>query len=447
MLINWVNQFKCQVKNNGLKYEENERYLKLCFNFSAESRHHFVQLAQSCPEGFFSKKTFSHDEGGETLEGLNLDQTSLSDGDSCSLLMIKSNTVSPFFLTPEGFKNGICNITKEDVVFIDDVIGFSSLSCQFVPVKDFESFFARKASPKDCEDSFATFINGRIEAYLDLSIQFFLLDGCKEPDSIFFNVWKNESCKKLSVLIGNKIEGEDGKAFVVAKSERSVKFDLDLLVDSKFFGMIQEFVKWLVLPKRDAKVRHIIFIGCLIRESGGENLLELFCASSSHALESAQLSYDSLLDKEARESLKVMIEIRKAVFDVASQISKDAHELSNRAAADVAAIVGLLIARMTLLAKSEFNSLVSCALLIAAICYVGYRIYSVLYVSRKFFDSTEVARCAWSKRIYCNLNSRDREELSEQPIDRAKIIFLSSMDAAGIAYSFLLFILMMLLFF
>ncbi|MBM5575246.1 hypothetical protein [Deefgea sp. CFH1-16] len=185
-------------------------------------------------------------------------------------------------------------------------------------------------------------------------------------------------------LVGSRVEiGQNNEIILIIKSEKKMTFSLNLDVDLNCFQELQDIFSWIISPKRDAKTRHQIFIGCMVRE-GGENdcIWHYLKESALYALESAQLNYDSLLDKESRESLKVMIDIRKAIFDAASQISKDAQDISSRAAADIAAIVGLLIARVALVGKVDF--LFGKFLLIVAFIYVVYRVYSVLYISKRF---------------------------------------------------------------
>lgn len=449
MLTKWVNQLETAIRKYDLRVEETESYLKLYFQFGLESKASILEIIDSRPEGPVSKITIRHDEADEDLACLNLDETSLSEGDACSLLIIKNKEAPSFFVTSIGFEKSITRITKQNIVFLNSDVGFSSLSCKFLPVSEFELLPTGLTTPSDCEDSFATFLSGRVDTLADISIPFFVLKDTEESDSPFFVAWKKESCKNMILLTGNKIETiEGGDRQLIAKSEKKLTFTLGSIIDVDSFQALQELVRWLILPKRDAKVRHQIYVGCLTREGGdGTNLWDFFNSSSVHALEAAQLNYDSLLDKEARESLKVMIDIRKAIFDAASQISKDAQEISSRAAADIAAVVGLLIARVTLVAKGSIDVWIAKVILGAAILYLGYRIYSVLYISSEFFNSTDMARNAWNKRVYCNLNAKDREELSEQPIERAKNILLRSVDIAGVAYGVILFSLILALIF
>lgn len=448
MLINWVNKIEAAKNLHNFRVEETESYVQLRFYFSLQSKQSILDIIETKSVDFIDKVTIRHDEASEDLGSLTLEETGLSEGDECSLLILKSNKVPPFFITQAGFEKSLHRITQQRVIFINDDVGFSSLSCRFIPISQFELHSHDLVALYDCEDSFATFIGGRVEFLAEISIPFFALKDTTTSTSPYFTIWKNESCKLLCFLNGNKLELTDGaQKNLISKSDKKLTFHLDSTIDINSFHLLQELVKWIISPRRDAKVRHQIYIGCLTREGDSNtDFWKFFNESAKSALEAAQLNYDSLLDKEARESLKVMIDIRKAIFDTAAQISKDAQEISSRAAADIAAAIGLLIARAALIAKSSIDAWAAQIILVAAIFYIFYRIYSVLYISNEFFKSTDIARKAWNTRVYCNLNAKDREELSEKPIERSKKILLRSIFIARSAYVIIILILAFLLF-
>lgn len=446
MLANWVESLILEVDRHSFRIEENERHINISFEFSPDEKRSILFLISSRPLDFLPAASLLHRETGETLNSLTLDDDFIADGDACDLLLQKSTTSVGFFATVKGFEQALPKITNASRIYINSNERFSSLSCDFLPISEYDPNVREPVAVDHCEDSFATFLTGRFDFLVDLSIPFFLHKIGGQLDGPYALAWKKYSCKHLVFLLGNKVEAIDAGNRLIAKSEKKLTFDIVDHVDLGVFASLQDLARWLILPKRDAKVRHQIYVGCLVREGSNEtDIWKFFASSAEHALEAAQLSYDSLLDKEARESLKVMIDIRKAIFDAASQISKDAQEISSRAATDIAAVVGLLIARVALIEKNGIDPLVAKSLLLAAILYVGYRVYTVIFVSKEFFKSNDMARDAWNVRVYSTLNKKDREELSEQPILRAKAILTRSIDFAGIAYGLIMFALVLIL--
>lgn len=446
MLINWVDTLLLEVDRHSFRIDENERHINVYFSFGKDERRAILGLISSRPLDVFSGASLSDHDAAEDMDSLTLEENFLAQGDKCSLLLLKNADVPLFFVTSSGFEKALPKITNASRIYINSDERFSSLSCDFLPISEYDPNVREHVVADHCEDSFATFLTGRFDFLVDLSIPFFLHKIGGQLDGPYALAWKKYSCKHLVFLLGNKVEAIDAGNRLIAKSEKKLTFDIIDHVDLDVFASLQDLARWLILPKRDAKVRHQIYVGCLVREGSNEtDIWKFFASSAEHALEAAQLSYDSLLDKEARESLKVMIDIRKAIFDAASQISKDAQEISSRAATDIAAVVGLLIARVALIEKNGIAPLVTKSLLLAAILYVGYRVYTVIFVSKEFFKSNDMARDAWNERVYSTLNKKDREELSEQPILRAKAILARSIDFAGIAYGLIMFILALIL--
>lgn len=447
MLVNWVNSLEVEVEKHSFRIVENECHIVVHFKFGLDEKEAILALISSRPLDVLPTASLYHHNTADRLTTLTLGEDFLIDGDDCELLLLKNTGVSPFFVSVAGFEKSLPKITAASVVYVNSDEGFSSLSCDFLPLGEYSPCLKGAAATDHCENSFATFLTGRFDFLIDLSIPFFLHKGGGQLGSQYALAWKRQCCKYLVYLLGNKVEVVDSKCNLIAKSEKKLAFEVDENVDLDVFVPLQDLARWLILPKRDAKVRHQIYVGCLVREGSNEDdVWKFFASSAEHALEAAQLSYDSLLDKEARESLKVMIDIRKAIFDAASQISKDAQEISSRAATDIAAVVGLLIARVALIDKNGIDPLVAKSLLLAAILYVGYRVYTVIFVSKEFFKSNDMARDAWNVRVYSTLNKKDREELSEQPILRAKAILTRSIDFAGIAYGLIMFALILILF-
>lgn len=442
MLASWVKLLIQEVDVHSFWIDENERHININFKFSPHEKRSILSLISSRPLDVLPTASLLHRETGETLNSLTLDEDFLADGDACELLLQKSTNSVGFFATVSGFEKALSRITSASCIYINSNERFSSLSCDFLPIGEYDPNVREPVAVDHCEDSFATFLTGRFDFLVDLSIPFFLHKIGGQLDGPFALAWKKYSCKHLVFLLGNKVEVVDAGNRLIAKSEKKLAFDIGDNVDLDVFTSLQDLARWLILPKRDAKVRHQIYVGCLVREGSNEaDIWKFFSSAAEHALEAAQLSYDSLLDKEARESLKVMIDIRKAIFDAASQISKDAQEIASRAAADIAAVVGLLLARVALLDKSAIDPITAKALLVAAILYIIYRVYTVIFVSKEFFKSNDMARDAWNMRVYSTLNKKDRNDLSEQPISRAKAILTRSIDFAGIAYGLILFVL------
>lgn len=443
MLINWVEAIENAIEMHGMRLDESFDYLKLHFKYSQPCRDVILNLIETAPADAIVKILILHDEISEDLPSLTLSESSLGDDDACSIIFTKKIIETTFFITSSGFKKSINNITKYTNIYINSTNKFSTLTCDFIPILDYELGNTNHNISIDSEDSFATFTSGRIAKLIDLSIPFFILKTNSSEACAFFQEWKIESCQNLINLVGNKIEIENNITSIIIKSDRKVSFTLNTVIKPDCFKALQDCMQWVILPRRDAKTRHQMLIGCLIREGEDTaNIWDFIKSTAEHALESAQLSYDSLLDKETRESLKVMIDIRKAVFDAASQISKEAQELSSRAAADIAAVAGLLIARAALLGKDSISPLMGIGLLALAILYIIYRVHSVLYIAKEFFSSTDTAREAWNKRVYSNLSIKDREELSEKPIERAKLVLKKAVDVASIAYSLIIFLLL-----
>ncbi|WP_410498116.1 hypothetical protein [Chitinibacter sp. S2-10] len=446
MLINWVSRFAALADLHEFSCDEDCGYFSIKFNACAETVIALNELILLGSGEFFKSVTIRNNNLDELIGSDDLNEEIY--GDSISCIFLKNIELPCFFVTHKGFEKSLVKISARRLVLINSVFGFSSLSCEFLPISRYDSSHVSVDDSLDIERSFSTFLNGHLESLIDQVIPFFLLRTLPDNDCDYFNIWRRTCSEVLVRLMGNKIVRDQHDVRVLTiKADKKIDFVLNdasgIHVDC--FQELQDIVSWIVSPKRDAKTRHQIYLGCFVREGVGGVIWDCLKSSATHALEAAQLNYDSLLDKEARESIKVMVDIRKAVFDVAAQVSKDAQEISNRVAGDIVAIVGLLITRLALFEKGKLDPFFAKLLILMAIVYISYRAYSVLHVSRQFFASAEVARESWSRRIFSNLTSVDKAELSDAPINQAKLILSRALDTAGIAYAFLLFILAILL--
>lgn len=192
------------------------------------------------------------------------------------------------------------------------------------------------------------------------------------------------------------------------------------------FNTLQCVVAWIFENEREAELRHTLLAGELARSGSSQGgTLEFLKSHLKHALESAQIAYQMSLSETARDTLKVLGELRKTVTDETAKLSEMSRQLTGAVSAAVATGIGLVAARVAANAPS--------VLIVSIVLVVLVYIAMIIASGIRFMQLQRSLRSEWQHRLYRFLPNAEYTTLVTEPTRRAERSFMTTAWLGGAA--------------
>ncbi|PTT65184.1 hypothetical protein DBR34_02970 [Stenotrophomonas sp. HMWF003] len=244
--------------------------------------------------------------------------------------------------------------------------------------------------------------------------------------------WVSAATSALTACLPNEIDADDGRL----KFRGPPRFELtaydcaDQPLDRGTFNVVLRAIEWVFESDREAELRHTLLAGELARSGPlQEGTTQFLQAHLGHALESAHIAYQMALSETARDTLKILGELRKTVTDETAKLAEMSRQLTGAVSAAVATGIGLIAARVAANAPA--------VLIVSVVAVVLIYIAMIISSGIRFMQLQRTLRAEWQHRLYRFLPRSEYATLVTAPTGRAEASFRMTAWLGGSAVAVL----------
>jgi len=167
---------------------------------------------------------------------------------------------------------------------------------------------------------------------------------------------------------------------------------------------------------REAETKHILLSSEVARSglADGE-VVSYFCEHLEAALESAKIAYQMAISDIAKDTLKSLGDLRKAVTDETSKATDATRQAVTAIATALTVGLGIVAARLSV----QINPYLITAAVLVAFAYTLISVFS----GWKFIRIQHTLREEWQPKLYRFLAAAEFDKMVRQPIARAERVF------------------------
>ncbi|WP_313413556.1 hypothetical protein [Stenotrophomonas sp.] len=249
---------------------------------------------------------------------------------------------------------------------------------------------------------------------------------CAQPAA---RLWMSAATAALVVCLPNEIDVDDGSLrFRGPPSVRLAAYqDAAGALDRATFNVLLRAVAWVFANEREAELRHTLLAAELARSGTGQaqSTTEFLASQLAHALESAKIAYQMALSDTARDTLKVLADLKKTVTEETAKLAELSRQLTTSVAGAIATGIGLIAARVI----AQAPAVLMISVLLVVMAYIAMIVISGI----QFIRLQRRIRSNWQQRLYRFLPSHEYAELVAWPIRQAERTFQATACLGGAA--------------
>lgn len=249
-------------------------------------------------------------------------------------------------------------------------------------------------------------------------------------------LWIQFSINSLMNSLPNEIDAHDKTLKfkgppIFSVSLPSVFPDLADEPSLNYFYDLQEATNWVFENNREAELRHGLFANEIARSAGGnDDNFQGFCRNIAASLDGAKVAYQISLADLGRDTLKMLVDLRKAITEETAKVTDSTKQLVTSVAGALAVSLALIAARINAAASHELVL----SVMAVVIAYIGVVIYS----GYDFIKLQRLLRKDWQPRLYRFLPPSEYEDMVTKPTRRAertffKVAWIGSFGIVGLA--------------
>lgn len=279
-------------------------------------------------------------------------------------------------------------------------------------------------------------------ALVPADVRRFLLSDVETTSSTstFFLSWRQVATEQLVYCVASEVTASEVEflgpprlKFPLAHASQAAKSA------STSFRILQDAVTWIYDSEREAELRHRLFAQELARIAYNQcqTLEEAISLHAQHALEGARIAYSFSVQDLARDSLKSLSELRKAVVEETQKLVETARQVALAGAGALFYALGLFAAR-TLAAEIDTS-------LLQLMAFVGLAyVWVILFANYRQVSQQAALRQHWKTKLYRYLSEAEYRELVGQPTGAAErflrieiwVVFLVATAVFGLAIAY-----------
>lgn len=246
-----------------------------------------------------------------------------------------------------------------------------------------------------------------------------LLDGqALDLADHFHNVWMALSFDALSRCVANEID-ESG-ATLIFKGPPKLKLEVVPGVAAgaslELFMILQEAAGWVYDNPREAETKHILLSAEIARSGRADGeLISYFDGHLAAALECAKIAYQMSISEIAKDTLKSLGDLRKAVTEETSKATDATRQAVTAIATALTVGLGVVAARLSV----QINPYLIAAAVLIAFIYTAISVFS----GWRFIRIQHKLREDWQPKLYRFLATAEFDEMVRKPIARAERVF------------------------
>lgn len=230
---------------------------------------------------------------------------------------------------------------------------------------------------------------------------------------------------------------QDGEPRVALKGERTVKPSAPQVeaISREDHAALNSAAAW-VYGHSDAEVRHVLFVNEAARLWRDEEAWTgAPAARLRSALTQAGVAYGYHLRDKAKEAMKSLVDLRKAVGDEVEKAAGQTRELIGTLWRDFAVAVGALAVRYLAQPSSATSGRASAAILIGTAVFLTYSFGLSVWLNKTFNRHIRTLREDWHERLYGFLGPKEYDALALQPLRRVRSTYRIARLLVGAAYA------------
>lgn len=242
------------------------------------------------------------------------------------------------------------------------------------------------------------------------------------------------ACRAFDALVhslANEIDSE--KNFLIFRGPPKLRLALLQINTEKIqefgaeaFSILQVAAHWVYENRREAEIKHTL-LSTEIARSGREdgNVADYLKENLITSLESARIAYQMSLSGLAKDTLKSLGELRKAITEETAKATDATRQTVTAISGALAVGFGLVAARLS----TNINPwLISLVMLVA----MGY-IAMILYSGWGFIRLQRELRREWQPKLYRFLPQEEYRKMVTIPAEKSETVFKCSALIGGVA--------------
>ncbi|AUW59016.1 hypothetical protein C1T17_13845 [Sphingobium sp. SCG-1] len=238
--------------------------------------------------------------------------------------------------------------------------------------------------------------------------------------------WRKMSVERLAQAIANEVEPEGQLLFRGPPVTRFAP-DTGPMVEASGLENIQEAAQWVYENARETENRHGLLAAEIARTALTGGTANDLAASTGKALESAKIAYNFGVTQQSKDTLKALADLRKAIGDETAKLAENTRGLATAVTASVVANLGIIVARLTAPATSEWVPAAAISIGLVLAVYVGTIIASGVH----FLRLQRTLRSEWRDRLYRFLDQGEYDRMVTNPVASAERGFWIACFASG----------------
>lgn len=250
-------------------------------------------------------------------------------------------------------------------------------------------------------------------------------------------VWATKAFDALVNSIAEEIGAEDHA--LVFKGPPKLRLSTEPIgteelknLGADFFAELQSAAHWVYQNKQEAELKHRL-LSTEIARSGRQdgNVAPYLKDHLSAALESAKIAYQMSVSDLAKDTLKSLGELRKAITEDTAKATDATKQTVTAVSGAIAVGIGLVAARL----NSAIDPVIISAVMLAAVGYIAMIVYS----GWGFICLQRDLRKEWQPKLYRYLPTDDYKKMVTIPAEKTERVFKIS-AIIGLASVTLLFL-------
>lgn len=222
-----------------------------------------------------------------------------------------------------------------------------------------------------------------------------------------FDEWQLQSCRRILGAICNNLIPTGGGFEYVFNSPVEYKFTSSQ-IELSLFDALQEIAKWVFLSGTDIEARHLIMSNEIARYGIANAQVNEKLVRS---IEAAKKAYEAYLHSTTKETLKVLVELRKGVIEEAQKYTQKTQELISGLWKEL--VISALPFSVKALDKN-FSYLPN--LFIFAGCVIFASIGLQIWLNYGYFNENKRSRAKWVSIISNCLSDEETKEIIDRPL-------------------------------
>lgn len=238
--------------------------------------------------------------------------------------------------------------------------------------------------------------------------------------------WRRMSVERLAQAIASEVE-PDGQLLFRGPPATRFTPDTGTLVEAGALEAIQKAAHWVYENARETENRHGLLTAEIARTALTGGTATDLAALTGKALESAKIAYSFGITQQSKDTLKALAELRKAIGDETAKLAENTRGLATAVTASVVANLGIIVARLTVPATSNWVPMAAIGIGLVLAMYVGTIIASGVH----FLRLQRTLRSEWRDRLYRFLDQGEYDRMVTNPVASAERGFWIASCASG----------------